>query len=78
MEYDRLQFRALENEEVITTQQATVRLKTKMHLKDLKQREVLLERERKIKEMIKKQEEDKFVIVARRMVYKHILQRAAR
>lgn len=78
VEYDRLQFKALENEEVITTQQATVRLKTKMHEKDLKQREVLLEKERKIKEMIKKQEEDKFVIVARRMVYKHILQRAAR
>ena len=78
VEYDRLQFRALECEEVISTQEATVKLKTKMHKKDLVQRDKLLKREATIKEMIRRQEEQRLVVLCERMVYKHILQRVAK
>ena len=78
VEYDRLQFRELECKEVISTQEATVKLKTKMHKKDLAQREKLLAREASIKAMIRRQEEDRHVVIADRMVYKHILQRVAK
>ena len=77
VEYDRLQFRALECEDVITTQKATVKLKTKMHKKDLAQRDKLLSREAAIRKAIRTQE-DKLVILARRLVFKHILQRVAK
>ena len=78
VEYDRLQFRALESEEVITTQTATINLKNKMHKKELMQREKLLAREAVIKDRIKQQDEDRMVIVARRMTFNHMLQRVAK
>ncbi|QDZ26066.1 hypothetical protein HOP50_20g86170 [Chloropicon primus] len=78
VEYDRLQFRALEGEELIKTQRATIKLKNKTHKKELKHRQKLLKREAEIKEMIAEREEDRFVIIARRMIFKHILQRVAK
>ncbi|QDZ23235.1 hypothetical protein HOP50_10g57750 [Chloropicon primus] len=78
VEYDRLQFRALEGEEAIRTQRATIKLKNKTHQKELIHRQKLLKREAEIKEMIAEREESRFVIIARRMIFKHILQRVAK
>ncbi len=55
-----------------------MKLKNKMHSKDLAQREKLLAREQAIKDMIVRHDDDRLAVIARRMVFNHILDRVSK